>query len=112
MLVALFDSVPSVEKLGALLFAECTNHGFQFLFVETLTAIRMSWDVWVDYRPERHRLLSTDDALAIGCLSHRLLLYVSLHHKHQPAAPPSRKRSPLGRPVHAPPNYTSTAFTT
>ena len=70
MLFALFDSVPSVEELGALLFSECANHGFQFLFVETLAAIRMAGYVWVDYRPERHRLLSTDDTLAIGCFSH------------------------------------------
>jgi hypothetical protein len=30
----------------------------------------MAGYVGVDYRPERHRLLSADDALAIGCLSH------------------------------------------
>jgi hypothetical protein len=63
--VAVLDSGPSVEELGALLFAKCANHGFQFLFVETLAAIRMAGYVGVDYRPERHRLLSADDALAI-----------------------------------------------
>ena len=62
--------IPSVEELCALLFTECTYHGFQFLFVETFAAIGMGWDVGVDNRPERHRLLAADDALAIGCLSH------------------------------------------
>ena len=66
----ILDSIPSVEELGALLFAECTNHGFQFLFVETLAEIRMAGYVGVDDWPERNRLLSADDALAIGCLSH------------------------------------------
>ena len=70
MSAVLLDSIPSVEELGALLFAKCANHGFQFLFVETLAAIRMAGYVGVDYRPERNRLLSADDALAIGCLSH------------------------------------------
>ena len=66
----LLDSIPSVEELCALLFAECANHGFQLLFVETLAAIRMAGYVGVDYRLERDSLLSADDALAIGCLSH------------------------------------------
>ncbi len=68
MLFALFDSVPSVEELGALLFAECANHGFQFLFVETLTAIRMAGYVGVDDWPKGDSLRPAHTALAIGCL--------------------------------------------